>query len=180
MSDIYSRLEVLGNGVMYERAVERALVRLLGLFCGEGQLLEGANVYGAVRGVPLVWDGIDVDAEDEDVMGRARDKGSYIVVVASEYGEKEGDECCKVRVVVTRKVYDDGASAESYERWVAGVRGIMSVAAQRVGVLEMANGGDEFEFSGWARDGGVVSEQYVKRQWVYEEVYDVSGVLRVC
>ena len=175
---VYDDLEILNGGVLFERAVERDLVRLFEDYAVAGEGLDGAKVHVSVRGIPLIFG--EVDAED-DVMKQVRARSSYVVVVASNFLEVDGANSCDVRVVVASKVHDGEVDEQvrRHERWCAAVRGIMSEAALKNGVGDHANQcAQEVEFCGWERDGQPVTDQWVRDQWVHEETFTVRGVLR--
>ena len=176
MNEFYKKLEKLNSGVLYEREMERAFVALLDNYAAVGEGMEDAKIYPSVRGVPLVMGDAVEDAED--AISEARNRTSYVVVIASGYEDAEGDQSCTLRIVISTKLYDGTGQEERHEKWCAAVRGIMSYAGQMAGVLEaFAALNTGVTVAGWERDEQPPVDQYLKSQWVHEETYHVTGVL---
>ena len=146
----------------------------------EDEPLHGVTIYPGVRGVPIVFKTYDPDdagtegAEFEE----AKRAASHIVIMASGHKEKDGDESCKVRVVVCTHMRD-GEPAEQelrHERWCAAVRGIMSPAAQTDAVQLCNSLRDEVRVVGWEVDEPA-QDEFIHHRWMHTQNYDFTAAM---
>ncbi|MGB0991692.1 MAG: hypothetical protein ACPG32_04395 [Akkermansiaceae bacterium] len=182
---LYSQLTAPFGGVIFERAVERVLVKLFQNFQQlDGEPLSGVPIHPGVRGVPLIFE--TYDPNDAGTSGTefadAKKAASHIMILASGYQEHDGGESCKLRVVVATHMRD-GEPAEQeakHEQWCAAARGIMSPSAQAESVNLCNQLSEEISTLGWEADEPA-QDEFVRHRWVHTLNYDFTGaMLREC
>lgn len=172
---VYDGLLRVNNGLLLERAVERAFVKLVKGYAENDMLLDGADVYTSQRGIPIALGLIE---ESADTIGEARDRSSYVVVVCSDFTETDGAHSVRLRLVVNTNLYDSDKEAQRHERWCAAVRGIMSYAALKEETRLMVNAlQNEVVVCGWEGDSQVPQHNFVENKWMYEETFLVQAYL---
>ena len=178
---LYSKLVAPFSGVIFERAVERVLVKLFENFQElEDEPLYGVTVRPGVRGVPLIFNSYDPNESGADgtEFAEAKKAASHIMILATGYQEADGDERCKVRVVVVTHMRDgEPADQEAkHEKWCAAVRGIMSPSAQ-VDAVSLCNSlSQELQVRGWEVDAAA-QDEFIDHRWVHTENYDLTGLV---
>ncbi|MGB0993912.1 MAG: hypothetical protein ACPG32_15770 [Akkermansiaceae bacterium] len=159
--------------------MERLLVDLFGEFQHtEVEPLYGVTVHPGVRGVPIIFKTYDPDdggAEGTE-FAEAKKAASHIMILASGYQEADGDESCKVRVVVVTHMRDgEPADQEAkHERWCAAARGIMCPAAQTDAVDLCNSLSDEVAAIGWEVEEAA-QDEFIDHRWIHTQNYDFTG-----
>lgn len=176
---VYDQISMPFNGVIFERAAERALKLMLDDYKVTAEPLENTTIHTQISGVPIVFKSLKAGDETMDPIDRAIAEGSYVMIMASGYQENDGAERCQLRVVVVTNFHNGAAAALelTHECWCAAVRGIFSGSAV-VALAERCNAlQDQIHLKGWHSDDQPSSDEWTGSAWVHEQTFTLHGAL---